>query len=451
MVLLLLLLATQGVPFLLDSPGKDQCIAPSPCVCDGASIRCENLGLTTIPAFKESDVEYKRLIVRLNDNNITDVGNGSFINLDTTNASDIEIDLSRNQISSISDSAFSPVASEITILSLRHNNLTKIPSELGNLLNLDSLDLRGNALSTLSDPVTFSLSRSLKSLSISLNLFSKWPQELRYFRLLSKLSIDGFQFPQFPLNALTGEETTLTSLDISNSKLDRIPSVVCHLRNLKRLSYNSNPDTKSPIFEPCYRNITSLNFLSINDNNLTRFPDIFQTFVTLDYLDISDNNIRTIDTNLIPEDNMLTHLNLSYNLLNRIPTAISRFTFLKALYIAGNRITSLEDFDLMNLTRLNVLQLQNNPLEYISYKAFRNIRWLNVLNLANTNINVIPQAVTSLSGIHFFDVEGAPIQCTCQMSFLKSWASNTSLIHGTCEGTRESLSSFITSFLPLCP
>ncbi|XP_045176388.1 slit homolog 3 protein-like [Mercenaria mercenaria] len=437
--------------FVLDTVSNDQCLAPPPCYCKASSVVCDGSGLSTVPDFKISDREYPRLLVNLNYNNIREIDNTSFTNLYTTNASELTIYLSNNDLSTISDSAFSMVTSMITYLNLKNNNLSEIPNVLGTLPNLENLDLRGNPIRSMAVPVTFAISKSIKSLSISLNLFSSWPKELHYFRLLSRLVVDGFQEKRFPLNALTGIETTLTSLEISNSRLDRIPSVVCHLPHLRRLSYTSNPETKSPIFEPCNRNVTSLVFLSVKGNNLTHFPDVFNTFVSLDYLDVGDNQIRTIDTDLIPLDNSLTHLNLSYNHLNRIPTAVNRFAALKSLYIAGNRITSLEDNDLSNLTHMSVFQLENNPLEYISNNAFKNIQSLAILNLESTNLDVIPKALTSLASINRLSLEGTPIQCTCKMDYLKSWANNSSRIYGTCEGTMESLSSFITTYLPLCP
>lgn len=274
---------------------------------------------------------------------------------------------------------------------------------------------------------------------------------MHYFRLLSKLTIDGLQLQRLPLDALRGMERTLVSLDITSSTLDRIPSVVCHLLKLRHLTYKSNPDTKSPVLEPCSQSITSLRFLDLSTNNLTRFPNVFKTFVSLLFLDVRNNHLQTISTDLIPQNNVLTHLDLSSNLFNRVPIAVNQFTALQVLFFAENRITSLEKFDFMNLTDLRELQMQNNPIEYISRVAFQNNIMLRRLNLANTHIDVIPYAVTLLPKPIHVDVENVPIQCTCQMDYLMSWANNASRIYGTCEGTKETLSSFITSFLPLCP
>lgn len=351
----------------------------------------------------------------------------------------------------ISNSAFELIQPMVTQLNLENNNLSTLPDALATLPNLDTLNIRGNPIRTLSTAVTFSLSRSVKYLSISLNMFSSWPRELQYFRLLASLAIDGFQLQRLPLNAFTGFESTLTDLEISHSRLDRIPSVVCHLQTLGHLSYTSNPETKSPIFEPCSRNITSVYFLNIKNNNLTHFPDILNTFVSLDYLDVSENQIRTIDTSLVSYGNTITHLNLSSNYLNRVPSAITRLADLKSLYMANNKVTSLEVYDLVNLTHLSLLQLSDNPLEYIYNDAFEHLQMLTTLNLANTNIDVIPRSVASLSGLDRLDIEGSPIQCTCKMTYMKSWASNSSRIHGSCEGTKESLSSFISKYVPLCP
>lgn len=445
-----LLLAVPCSGFLFDNAVNYECLAPPPCKCSGAIIDCTNTGLNSVPDFKMSDRELPRLILLLNNNFIKEIDNTSFVNLDSTNASIITINLSNNHIMEITESSFDTIAPLVYSLNFQNNNMTEVPNALQTLSNLETLDLRRNPIRSLASPATFTLSKSLKNLAISLNLFSKWPAELRYFRQLSKLTLDGFQQQRFPLNAMTGIESTLTSLDISNTRLDRIPSAVCHLPHLRRLTYTSNPETKTPIFEPCNQNISSLYFVSLKANNLTHFPDIFSTFVALDYLDLADNEIRTIDANVIPIDNSLTHLNLSNNHLNRLPSAINRFTALKSLSVAGNRVTSLEDYDLINLTHLTVFQLDNNPLEYISDNAFQSIRMFDVLNLDNTKVNTIPKAVVSLAGINRLNIDDTPIQCTCKMDYLKSWKNNASRIHGTCEGTRETLTSFISTYLPLC-
>lgn len=439
--------------FIIDIhvPYSDQCLAPPPCVCYVSTVNCEGANFSDVPPFRESHEKHGWLSIILKDNHISVIDNASFVNLDTTNATRLEMDLSKNQISSISDSAFSSITSILTVLNLRNNNLTQIPPEVGSLVNLEILDIRGNPIRNLSIPVIFALSRSLRTLSIGLDLFSKWPPEMHYFRLLSKLTIDGFQLLRLPLGALRGMETTLESLDITNTRLDRIPSFVCHLLKLRHLTYKFNPDTKSPILEPCSQNITSLRFLDLSTNNLTRFPIFFKTFVSLVFLDVRNNEIQTISTDLIPQNNVLTHLDLSSNLFNRVPTAVNQFTGLQVLNIAENRITSLEKFDFMNLTNLRELRMQNNPIEYISRNAFQNNIMLRRLNIANTNIDVIPYAVTLLPRPVRVDVDHVPIQCTCRMDYLKSWTNNASRIYGTCEGTNETLSSFITSFLPLCP
>lgn len=446
MVLLVTFLASPVSNFLLDN----QCFVTPPCVCEVLAVQCNYRALDRIPDFKVSDYHYQRLSIYLKGNNISKIENSSFENLDSINASALVLDLSQNRISDIAIGAFAGVEAKVQEIDVENNDLTTIPEAFGKLLLLESLKIRGNPIRTLATPVTFILSRTVSTLALSLNLFQTWPRELHYFRLLSKLSIDGYQLSRLPLNAMEGFETTLTSLDITHSKLDRIPSVVCHLKKLRHLSYTSNPDTADPIFEHCSQLITSVYFLSIQDNNISHFPDILKTFVNLDYFDISENRISTIDSSLIPA-NSVTHLNLSTNYFNRVPSAVNSFPELKSLYLTGNHITSIEDYDLVNLTHLTVLQLGDNPIEYVSDNAFVRTPLFKVLNLENTALNVIPRAVTTLTDINRFDIEGTPIDCSCKMDYMKVWSSNASHVHGTCEGTGESLADFITNVLPLCP
>ncbi|XP_052800947.1 leucine-rich repeat and death domain-containing protein 1-like [Mya arenaria] len=435
--------------FLLDPL---TCLVPAPCRCAPEEVRCSNLGIHTSPnftaaqMFASSDVR-----IYLNNNLITDILDDSFSSLATSNATHFEFYLNDNQISSIEENAFSGIESEVHTIDLTNNSLTSLSSVLGKLTNLQTLLLKDNPIQSLASSAIFPLSRTVSELSFSLDNFQNWPNELHFFRKLSKLYIDGWQKSSLPLSSFDGVEGTITWLEITRSRLDRIPAAVCHLNSIRHLEYVSNYDTKAPIFEPCNHNLSTVHYLSLRDNNLQYFPDVLSSFTSLGFLDVSGNNIRVIESDMIPAGSPLTHVNLSGNALQRVPSAINALTNLRSLFLDNNRITSIERFDLLNLSLLRSLDLSNNPLEYISPGTFSSQTDFDVLNLQHTKLATIPPAVTSLSYINRLELQGTPVQCSCQMSYLRGWGLNASAIFGTCEGTGEDVNDFITNFLPYCP
>lgn len=373
----------------------------------------------------------------------------AFLPLESINTTDIRFYLHTDKIFAIEVGAFSGIGQAVTYLDVHDNQLTSIPASFGELTNLHFLNIKQNPLTTLEAPALPSLSRSLTSLYISMDFFTEWPSEFHYFRRLADLQFDGYQLPRLPVDALSGSlKATLETLHISMSKLDRIPSAVCHLNVLKTFRYISNPNTTSPVFEPCDHAMSSVRKLYLYNNSLHTFPDVLKTFTTISELDASRNFIRTIDAGLIQNGHPLTSINLYDNEFRRIPSALRRFQGLQAISIQNNEITSIGDFDLFNLTRLNYLYMDYNPLEYVSDDAFRSQTYFRRLGLSHTNLHDIPRAVTSVPHIKDLNLAGSPIVCSCDMSYI----SNVTIdrISGSCTGSEEAIIYFVRSVLPLC-
>lgn len=376
---------------------------------------------------------------------------GSFARLQANNFTSYAIYLSNNNIFAIYLYAFDGIEGGVTILDLDNNKLRTLPNVLRKLTSLSTLYLRQNPLISLASPAILPISRSVRSLAISLDLFSEWPEELHYFRLLSELYVDGYKQQSLPLNALSGMENTLTVLELTRSAMDRIPSAICHLNGLRNLSFTSNPLTNTPIFEPCRESRSSVIYLSLRNNSLHNFPSVFSSFNALEILDVSENFIRTIDSSVIPEKHPLEYLDLSSNQFYRIPLAV---TYLKELYfldLSYNQITSIEDFDFVDMTNLRTLLITNNPLEYVSTDAFQSQAAFDLLNFSNTDLVDIPRAVLSLSSVQNLDLQGAPLDCTCNMFYFDNSTVHVGTLTGTCAGTGENITYFRQQFLLYCP
>ena len=132
--------------------------------------------------------------------------------------------------------------------------------------------------------------------------------------------------------------------------------------------------------------------------------------------------------------------------------------------MSGNQITSINDNDLRNLGNLKILELNNNPISYISPHAFKYNKMLLEIGLKHTNLFQIPLAFKELGNIpsptvlfsyhRKVDFTGSPIKCTCNaMPYLRKLNVTSLTIEGNCHGGRGmSIQRYVDHLLPAtCP
>lgn len=224
------------------------------------------------------------------------------------------LDLSHGKISTLADEAFSGLVNLIE-LNLSFNQFTRLPSTIGDLINLQVMLLTDNMLETL--PPMGRLQK-LRVLNIHNNNLTSFPGSMWACGSLEHLNASSNLIkdipPPPPLEDIIGW--------VGEERADELG-----LRN-------SNGSSLLPIS-------ISLKWLQMADNRFT--DDIFHY--------ISDSrNLRT--------------LNLSFNDIFEIPAGtLSRFDKLEQLYLSGNKLTTLPAEDLEKLQQLKVLHLNGNKLQ----------------------------------------------------------------------------------------
>nr|XP_026501600.1 leucine-rich repeat-containing protein 23-like [Vanessa tameamea] len=119
----------------------------------------------------------------------------------------------------------------------------------------------------------------------------------------------------------------------------------------------------------------------MNNNKLTSVRDVFQP--ELCTLEVGYNKIRRVDLLSMPN---IKCLDFRYNLIEDI----SNFDFpnLDSLYLAGNKITSLNGIE--KLPNLRVLHVRNNPIRILS--GFDpELKKLQYVNLRNCKVSTLKQ------------------------------------------------------------
>ncbi|XP_060555647.1 leucine-rich repeat-containing protein let-4-like [Ruditapes philippinarum] len=437
---------------------QNDCLVSSPCTCfdsyDGIDIRCSSRDLTNIPDIKQFSANVDKINLFFCYNKLTVIQNDTFRNLSSINANDIDLQLQGNMIHTIESNAFNGIAKTIKSLQLQSNNITILPFAIKYLVNLKRLDICDNPLHSLDTLVMHNIGRSLTYFSFDLDTFTKWPKELHYLRVLESLIANHIPYPQLDVNVFHGFESTLRHLTLDYSKLKDVPNAICHLSQLTsftfRFAYHLQTNISST-FAPCTQTNSTVFELNLASSNIHTFPNVFTLFPFLSKLNILNNSLEYIESTKIPTSTELTSLSLQYNRFERIPYALNLFKRLKQIFLYGNKIKTIETPDLSGLFSLIVLNLFQNPISYIAPDAFYNNINLYYLDLDYTRLDHVPVAVTFLTKLRYLYLSGMPIDCTCDMSYLKHWnVSSVNTFSTKCASSSETVKHFIMTSLQTC-
>ncbi|XP_063902124.1 leucine-rich repeat-containing protein 15-like isoform X3 [Zophobas morio] len=277
------------------------------------------------------------------------------------------LNLSRNKISSIEDSAFSGL-SNLVSLSLDSNKLTKIelvspsiPNEElygGKLAKLTYLNLAHNSIRSVDNEVFAGLT-SLLTLELQGNQLTTVDRQ--YFvglEMLSYLNLNGND-----IRSIRGAFDIMAEL----KKLDLSKNLLSVL-DLSRLG----PHNK-------------LEFLRLDRNRLSDIPpNLFSELKALTFLDLSENFLVSLEKDLFKDLKNLKHLCLNGNHIHDIPPNL--FSGLKALTfldLSKNLLVSLEKDLFKDLKNLKHLCLNGNHIHDIPPNLFSGLKALTFLKINN--------------------------------------------------------------------
>ncbi|KAH0928868.1 hypothetical protein HID58_014595 [Brassica napus] len=252
-------------------------------------------------------------------------------------------------------------------------------SSLFRLQHLQTLDLGLNNLTGIL-PASISNLKYLRNLTLyNCNLFGKIPSSLGNLSYLTDLDLSVNDFNgELPgsvgyLNRLTelrlvsANLTSLVSLDLSfwNTRRGNVDfTIFLHLKSLKLL-HLSNMNTKTMVdlsLLSHLMSLVSLMYFSCSDN---RFPgEISREICKLVYLDtlvLSNNNFNgSIPRCFEYFNTTLSVLNLRNNSISGVFPAESICVYLRSLDVGHNKISGELPKSLINCTRLEFLNVEDN-------------------------------------------------------------------------------------------
>lgn len=273
----------------------------------------------------------------------------------------INIELSGNMLSIISQNMFAGLEDTLQNLDISYNRLTTI-TELP-LRNLISLNLAGNQLKRVS-PDTF-----------------KYLHRLQYLNLSSNPLYGGFP-PIFP--------SSLIDLDISYTKLKILPTVLLlNLESLERISIAGNQ--LQEIDEGTFQYLYNLTTIDLSYNVIEHIDNgSFVGLINLYSLNLRGNKLTSFIGEYFNTGTGLEILNLSGNRISQLsPTAFAIHPRLRRLDLSENRFVQFSSDFIKSLQFLEWLNLSGNMLRHVNEFAFSQMGSLHDLDLSDNRIESV--------------------------------------------------------------
>jgi Leucine-rich repeat (LRR) protein len=456
------------------------------CSCqDDETISCASKGLTSLPELTAFTTQLT--VLDLTSNNITHIPEGRLPpNL-------TEINFSENPITTIDISAFVGSLDSLATVSFSSALFTRIPDALHHLRALQSLTICDTFIQDWNEDGLKIIALTLETLQLINVTLHTWPTWIQYFTHLTELSLDSNFISSIPDNAFDAQANSLNILILVRNNLTEVPKALSQLtlllsldlgynrisnltflpqsKQLGRLSlmYNrlSNARHISDLLRPLADVLSDVDLFG---NQLTEIPDL--SFMTnVGYLDLTNNHISTALPGALSGE--VTDVDLDDNLLSSIPIMFLKLPHINTIALSSNQVRQFRDADIpvwteeidldYNLvteltdtsfpenSKLNILNLEGNPLVTISNLAFQNVEHLTVLTLKGTKLTRLPLGLPSLRDLNVIDVtDCSDLVCTCMEKSLSSWILNRELpMEGTCGET--SIDYFFNVLSPECP
>jgi Leucine-rich repeat (LRR) protein len=226
----------------------------------------------------------------------------------------------------------------------------------------------------------------------------------------------------------------LQDLDLSDNNIRGLPEgVLCPLSNLKVLNLTRNrirsTENLGLVEQSCLGSI-ELQVLDLSENELRTIPENWgiSKLRRLQHLNLQENNISDVSSEALAGLNSLRILNLSHNHLENIPEGFlagskelqeihlqnnelydiprglfHRLEQLLVLDLSRNQLSShhVDNGTFAGLIRLIVLNLSHNALTRIDFRTFKELYFLQILNLRNNSIGFIEEnAFLPLYNLH---------------------------------------------------
>jgi Leucine-rich repeat (LRR) protein len=333
------------------------------------------------------------------------------------------LDLSFNLISYIPNQFTNTICGALHSLHLNHNKLSSLPiatmhlcSELqilildNNLIteniyhlnetcssDLQVLSLRHNKINSLFEFVPiFNQMKNLRVLDLSYNSITILPQNAFLGTKIGRLLLSNNKLRNFEIDYETkldfenncfGVKPSLKYFDLSHNYFSSVPIEVMSCENLIELSLTNNL-----IQELAERSLTKfirLLVLDLSNNPIKKISNksFILSLQNLNTLKLNNISLSTVPLLNIP---LLTHLELSDNMISSIePQSFARSRSIRFLDLSKNLLQDVPRYLWRYTTKLQILQLQYNPIDVLDTSSFSDLQNLRQLDIRGLSLQYI--------------------------------------------------------------
>jgi Leucine-rich repeat (LRR) protein len=333
------------------------------------------------------------------------------------------LDLSFNLISNIPNQFANTICGALHSLHLNHNKLSSLPiatmhfcTQLqilildNNLIteninhfnetcssDLQVLSLRHNKINSLFEFVPiFNQMKNLRVLDLSYNSITILPQNAFLGTKIGRLLLTNNKLRNIEIDYETkldfenncfGVKPTLKYFDLSHNYFSSVPIEVMSCENLIELSLTNNL-----IQELAERSLTKFIRLLVLDLSNNPIKKIGNKSFILSLQNLNTLKLNNISLSTVPILNtpLLTHLELSHNMISSIePQSIARSRSIRFLDLSKNLLQDVPRYLWRYTTKLQVLQIQYNPIDVLDTSSFSDLQNLRQLDIRGLSLQYI--------------------------------------------------------------
>uniref|UniRef100_A0A6I8QN14 Leucine-rich repeat-containing protein 40 n=2 Tax=Xenopus tropicalis TaxID=8364 RepID=A0A6I8QN14_XENTR len=313
-----------------------------------------------------------------------------------------ELHVGNNQIQTLGPEHLQNLSS-LSVLELRYNKLKVLPEEISLLNGLERLDLSNNDLGSL--PCTLGSLPNLKSLQLEGNplrgirrdILNKGTQELLKY-LKGRVQVPDVKTQE-------DENSTATAMTLPSESVVNTHAIV----TLKTLEYCEKQASLIPeaVFNATGSSfITTVNF---SKNQLTEVPArIVEMKDSVCDVNLGFNKISSISLNLCMLLK-LTHIDMRNNVLTSLPSEMEAMTRLQSVILSFNRFKHFPDV-LYRIPTLETILISSNQIGSIDPTQLIKMTKLSTLDLQNNDLLQIPPALGNCESLRALHLEGNPFR-----------------------------------------
>ncbi|XP_078264110.1 leucine-rich repeat-containing protein 40 [Rhinoraja longicauda] len=287
-----------------------------------------------------------------------------------------ELYVGNNQIEYLGSEHLQPL-SAISVLELRDNKLKSLPDEILLLQGLERLDLTNNDICSL--PYQLGNLPNLKSLllegnplrSIRRDIINRGTQELLKYLRSRMEDGEGDSGPgtamTFPSesNATVYNIGTHKVLEYSDKKAVVVPDEVFNASNgVPIVSVNLSKNLLTAVPSRITELKATVTDVNLGFNKLGSISLELCTLEHLIHLDLRNNLLTSLPMEMKRLQRLQTVI-LSFNRFKEFPDVLYHIPALETILLSNNQVGAIDSVQLMQLTRLSTLDMQNNDLMHV--------------------------------------------------------------------------------------